>query len=186
MSLPATAYDNDSSLSDAQLRTIEAALHTLSQHLPEVNTLLDTSFSSISDQFMQVANLLAEYGALAEKENATDADKAHRAQVFSSMTALVTKTIVDMQFQDRVSQNLVITINIAKQIAELLQERLTHGTKLDTKMTQQLVYLLNLGEIKEKFIAYAQSTDAMEDPAEYGIRDAHVTAKDDEDDIELF
>lgn len=177
--------DDDPTLSSAQLRTIEAALHTLSQHLPEVNALLDTSFSNISDQFMQVSSLLTQYGALAEKEDATEEDKAHRAQLFSTMTTLVTKTIVDMQFQDRVSQNLVITINIATQIAELLQERLEHGTKLDTKMTQQLVYLLNLGEIKEKFIAYARSTDAMEDPAEYGIRDAHVEPKE-EDDIELF
>lgn len=185
MTLPAHALGNDLSLSDAQLRTIETALHTISTHLPEVNALLETSFASISDQFMQVASLLAEYGALAEKENATEADKANRAHVFSNMTSLVTKTIVDMQFQDRVSQNLVITINIAQQIAEQLQERLAHGTQLDTKMTQQLVYLLNLGEIKEKFITYAQSTGAMEDPAEYGIRDAHVAAKDD-DDIELF
>ena len=175
----------DSALSDEQLRTIEAALHTLSEHLPEVNHLLDGSFSSISEQFVSVADMMAEYGALAEKDDATDAEKERRAQVFSAMTALVSKTIVDMQFQDRVSQNLVITINVAKQIAEMLQERLHPGIQLDTKMTQQLFFLLNLGEIKEKFITYARSTGAMEDPAEYGIRDAHV-AKKDEDDIELF
>lgn len=179
------SQEEQHALSDSQLRTIEAALHTLSRHLPEVNTLLDTSFSSISEQFVQVAELMAEYGALAEKDTATDAEKEHRAKLFSTMTKLVSKTIVDMQFQDRVSQNLVITINVAKQIADLMQERLHMGTQLDTKMTQQLFYLLNLGEIKEKFIAYARSAGAMEDPAEYGIRDAHVEKKDD-DDIELF
>ncbi len=176
----------DAGLSPPQMRTVEAALHTLAVHLPEVNALLDTSFSSISEQFVEVANLLQEYGALCDKPSLSEAETASKHEIFQRMSALVGKTIIDMQFQDRVSQNLVITVNIAQQIAEALRGRIPEGTPLDTKLTQQLVHLLNLGDIKQKFTAYAQSVGAMSDPAEYGIREAVVTAKAEEDDIELF
>lgn len=172
------AIYNNNSLSAQQARTIEAVLHTLAVHLPEVNTLLDSSFSTISEQFVEVASLLGEYHDLTEKDA--------RDTMYARISSLVSKTIIDMQFQDRVSQNLVIAVNITKQISEFLETQLKHGTPLDTEMTQKLVYLLNLGEIKQKFIQYAQEAGAMGDPAEYGIRDAVVEVKPNEDDIELF
>lgn len=187
MNAQGTSLYSINSFSESQMRTVQAALHTLAQHLPEVNALLDSSFSSISEQFVEVADLITQCEALSGSDTASDQEKAKRSALFHRMSALVSKTIIDMQFQDRVSQNLVITVNVCSQIADFLDLQLRSGIPLDTKLTQQLVHLLNLGDIKQKFIAYSRECGAMEDPSEYGIRDAVVEEKaSDDDDIELF
>lgn len=179
--------ETPSNISEESLRTFHTALYTLAVHLPEVNKLLDESFSSISEQFVQTANLLSEYGELVKNPSLTAAEIEKRDYLHNQMGMLITKTIMDMQFQDRVSQNLVIAINVVKEIAKDIEEEVSLSGKLDASLTQRLVYLLNLGEIRHKFITHAKDMGAMDTPEDYGIHDANVEHKaPDGDDIDLF
>ncbi len=162
-------------VSHEQLRAVHTALHTLATHLPTINHLLDSSFTSISDQFIQVSTLLARYDTL-------ESSDPNRPELYQHMAQLVQKTIMDLQFQDRVSQNLVITINICRMLAEKLDA--PSGGTIDEPLTRELVNLLNLGEIKQQFLAYAGARNWIENPEAMGI--SMPKAEAEPDDIELF
>jgi len=164
----------DAPLGSETQATLHTAAHILSQHLDEVNQLLDTSFSNISSQFITISSLVSKLAKL------PDGDE--RTALTAEISALISKTIMDMQFQDRVSQNLVITMNILKSAAATLNVQ--HAEALDGTLSDEMVRLLNLGDIKQKFFAYAVERGWVESSA---VPKAEAeTASADDDDIELF
>lgn len=169
----ASINSSDAALSDNERATLHTAMHTLGEHLQEINQLLDDSFSSISNQFIEISGMVQ---ALASITGETE-----RQAQQTAISALIGKTIMDMQFQDRVSQNLVITMNILRESAAKLNT--TNAAALDDALGQDMVRLLNLGEIKQKFITYAQSRGWLSNPDTFGVV-APAAAGD--DDIELF
>jgi hypothetical protein len=164
---------SDTGLSAETRATLHTASHILSAHIQEINVLLDTSFSNISNQFITISSMVSALASLSDNE----ARSAKTAEI----SALISKTIMDMQFQDRVSQNLVITSNILKATADTLN--VDNAQTLDTPLADTLVHLLNLGDIKQKFFAYALErgwVDASTVPT------SDTTAPASDDDIELF
>lgn len=175
MSAASASAQHTEPVSQEQLRAVHTALHTLATHLPTINQLLDSSFTSISDQFIQVSTLLTRYDSL---ENSDPS----RPEIYQQIAQLVQKTIMDLQFQDRVSQNLVITVNICRMLAEKLDA--PNGGAIDEPLTRELTNLLNLGEIKQQFLAYAGVRRWIENPEAMGI--SMPKAEAEPDDIELF
>src|SRR5690606_21395472 len=70
--------------------------------------------------------------------------------------------VVDMQFQDRVSQNIIITINIINAIVEYLDQELAHSlpnvTKeerkklLDIGFARNILEQFRLGQLQQSFV----------------------------------
>ena len=176
----------------------KAALDVLCQQLPLVNELMETSFSSLSSQFIGLSTDMQELRTLA-KESSEDGGLAAEVQARAEKISGAMSTIImDMQFQDRVSQNLVITMNVLGAISRYLQteldmtqEALDHAdvrARLDKAFATELVGLLNLGELKQRFIEHLIAEGFISDGAELGYSPADSVSKraDDEDDIELF
>lgn len=108
----------------------------------------------------------------------------------------ISRIIVDMQFQDRVSQNLVIVTNVLNAVIRYLQGEIddtisnfnerNDRADLDKDFAQQLLKLLTLGELQHKFMDHLVTHHYISDYAELGYDpNAHPTKKDD-DNIDLF
>lgn len=167
---------DDADLSAEERAALHAATHTLSEHLKEVNQLLDTSFSNISDQFITISGKVS---ALADIS-----DEQARKTAVADIGQLISKTIVDMQFQDRVSQNIVIAINTLAAAANNLNVQ--HAAQMNEALTDELVRLLNLGEIKQKFHVYAAERGWITAEELSMLKGPTCAADMEADDIELF
>ena len=100
----------------------------LCDNLDKVNHLLETSMQEISNDFIQIATMFQEQNQrikdLAEKADDQSVSKQDLVEVQKEMDAidqLVGKIIVSMQFQDRVSQNIVITNKVMNTIVEYVK-----------------------------------------------------------------
>jgi hypothetical protein len=153
--------------------TAHAALHTLAKHLEEVNALLETSFEQISELFLTISGKIATLKDIA--------DESERARTCDEINALVMQSITDMQFQDRVSQNIVIARNVMNHAAEELQ--VTDDVPLNSERKEVMLHLLNLGDIRQKFLAYCIERGFV--PKEEAMPEQRQQT-DDDDDIELF
>lgn len=109
----------------------------------------------------------------------------------------ISRIIVDMQFQDRVSQNLVIVVNVLNAIITYLQEEIdTTITSLDKRneragldkdFAQKLMKLLTLGELQHRFMDHLVTHHYISDYAELGYDpNAHPDRKAGEDNVDLF
>lgn len=113
----------------------------------------------------------------------------------SNMLAAVSSGIVGMQFQDRVSQNLVIAENVSnemmiylaeimdKTIADVHEDHLDDKIAIDKDFAKRIVAYFTLGELQKKFVGNLMSCGHLDDPAEIGVVSLE---SDDADEIELF
>ena len=153
--------------------TAHAALHTLALHLNDVNALLEGSFEKISELFLEISNKLSNIKDIEDEET--------RNRLCDEVNALVMQSITDMQFQDRVSQNIVIARNVMNHAAEELQ--VTDSVPLNEERKEIMLHLLNLGDIRQKFLSYCIERGFVS-PDE-GMPEQRAQT-DDDDDIELF
>ena len=153
--------------------TAHAALHTLANHLNEVNSLLEGSFENISELFLEISSKLSNIKDIEDEET--------RNRLCDEVNALVMQSITDMQFQDRVSQNIVIARNVMNHAAEELQ--VTNDVPLNEERKEVMLHLLNLGDIRQKFLAYCIERGFV--PADESMPEQRQQT-DDDDDIELF
>ncbi|MCC7260533.1 MAG: hypothetical protein IT567_05830 [Alphaproteobacteria bacterium] len=154
------------------------ALEVLRAQLPEVKQLMEHNIESVSDAFSSIAAQLGDGGA-----SGPLADALGRA-------------IMGLQFQDRVSQNLVITINILHAVIEYLQrevdetasalDRAHERSKLDMDFAKHLMGLLNLGDLQRKFVHHLLEHGYIENPAALGLSPDTPDRKKANDDIDLF
>lgn len=139
--------------------------------------------------------------AMEAQENALQ--KAQEVALISSdkMVGAISAAIVGMQFQDRVSQNLVIAKNVIGEIAiyadasiertlQMLEEygEEISGAKgvLDKEFARSLIAGLNLGELQNMFIDHLIKHGYIESGEQLGFKPTEQTKAGDEDDIELF
>ncbi len=181
------------SISESQI----CALEVLAAHLPEVNDLLDGSFSEISQNFVEVSGQLDCYRKKVEIMAARDqsAEGEEALAMAHDISQRVGKLIVSLQFQDRVSQNMVITVNVMRAIVEYLQAEIKvtagsllqaeTGSVLDVEFAEKLIALLNLGELKQRFVEHLLAHGYITDAAEVGYNSGEYADCTD-DDIDLF
>lgn len=107
----------------------------------------------------------------------------------------LSKVIIAMQFQDWVSQNLVITLNVLGANIRYLKgeidatipalDHVHQRVEIDKEFTKLLILEFSLGELKNKFVDYLMTHEYITDPSEVGFEVADSTGTQD-DDIELF
>lgn len=178
-----------------------AALQVLTTQLPGVNDLLQGSFEEITAGFMEISSDFKQYQA-----HALEAASGEDEYAIKAMTDLgdrisqnIMRLVMALQFQDRVSQNLVITINVMNAIIAYQQdgiqqtqeklEMIGERAPLDLDFTKELLNLLNLGELKQHFVEHLVQQGFIEDTTALGIlpnTPQESAANNDDDDIELF
>lgn len=123
---------------------------------------------------------------------------------FSSdkMICAITSAIVGMQFQDRVSQNLVIATNVSKEIIIYLREAIDatissfesrehvlgkSGTiAIDETFAKKLIEYLTLGELQQKFIDHLITHGYITNPSQLGFIKDGLVKKQNGESVELF
>lgn len=228
------------SISESQICSTEV----LSEHLPKVNSLLESSMDEISSHFGNVADNVKEI----EKElstisdnvdiitidgsnvailehittlakNTSDAKTAEQlnklvtalqshelnlhAEIKKTQSTLtknaaeLSSIVVGMQFQDRVSQNILITINIMKAISSYLDqaisESLPNVTKqerrklLNMEFAKDLLKQFRLGELQHSFVDHLVNHGYISSAEDIGFFSKdHVGKQSSDDDVELF
>ena len=163
------------------------AIHALAEQLPEVNALLESSFEDISGTFMQIASQINAYKDKVGALELPDDARAELDALSGEMSSNITKIVMGMQFQDRVSQNLVIVINV---LNDLLQEWPDgEGSDAgDLAFARSVLEKMKLGEIRQRYLDYLLSHGLIEDAASIGFEpvEAQTSSDDDDDDIDLF
>ena len=166
-------------VAEPQLCVMEA----LGAQLLCVNELLERSFTDLSAQFVQMAQDIQDYRALTVAHGGEEAGKLGERIERSLM-----QSIVSMQFQDRVSQNLVITMDVLRELAVELEEQLaraeTSGT-IDVAAARELYHFLRLGEIRGAYLEALTRRGYIAGPQALGLDKPHAPQPA-EDDIELF
>lgn len=106
----------------------------------------------------------------------------------------MSKIVVGMQFQDRVSQNIMITINIMQAISSYLDKEIENSlpsvTKeerkkmLNKEFAKELLQKFRLGELQSAFVEHLVQHGYITDASEIGFspKDDNKTAED----VELF
>ncbi len=172
-------------LSEVQI----SVLNALARQLPDVNALMEESVSELSEIFVEIS------------DDVTHLQKQLTAQGEGAGDALVTtkklyeklgRVITGMQFQDRVSQNFVIAINVIREVsAELNQysadicSTIGHSEVTpDPDSITMFLEILKLGEVKQLFLDFLKERGhhALVESVGGGYH-GHVAV---EDDIELF
>jgi hypothetical protein len=228
------------SISESQMCSTEV----LSEQLPKINNLLETSMNDISVHFNKITQNSSEI----EKEikhidKAVDIIKVGKEEVkipdhlkqialetsddktAKALKSLATKIekqesdlhdeldktieniqdnineishiVVGMQFQDRVSQNILITINIMKTIVDYLEKEICKSLPnlpkeerrklLDKDFAKEILTQFRLGELQLSFVQHLIEHGYIKNADEVGFSiEDHQKKDDDEDDIELF
>lgn len=162
-------------VAEPQLCVIEA----LGIQLARVNTLLETSFNDLSTQFVHMAEDVAKLRH-AEGEN--------REALLETVERTLAKSIMSMQFQDRVSQNLVITMDVLRALASELESELASANRparIDADAARELYHFLRLGEVRAEFLEAMTRRGFISGPQDLGVSGNDVP-QGGEEDVELF
>lgn len=167
------------------LRAQQAMWEAMVTQLTQVNELMDSSCTSLSAEFISIANNVQQaQGAISD---AKPESLAHAQELLSQVARSVSQVILHMQFQDRVSQNLVIAMNLMRLVSEHTNA-MANGSASKANPTALVPYmdLMKLGEIKQKFVAELIARGLITDGAEVGYTSQAEGAGSADDDIELF
>lgn len=225
------------SISESQICSAEV----LSEQLPKVNSLLETSMNDISTHFGNIAKSsdeieqeishissavdiiemdgekisIPEYieslaTTTSDKDTAKkalkllSAIKSQERSIFGEIKKVkkaieanvseMSKIVVGMQFQDRVSQNIMITINIMRTISDYLDKEIANSLPsvskeerkkmLNKEFAKDLLQKFRLGELQSAFVEHLVKHGYITDASEIGFspKDHNKTAED----VELF
>jgi hypothetical protein len=183
-------------LSEAQISVLLA----LTKQLPVINSLLENSFNDLSSTFVEMSADIMDFQQHIKtlSDLNTDDDvivemSRESTEVSARISENLTKVIMGMQFQDRVSQNLVIAINVLKEIAAELDQyskdiciTLGHENTItpDADTITMFSEILKLGEVKQLFLDFLKERGHGELVEKIGGGFHGHTA--DEEDVELF
>jgi hypothetical protein len=185
------------SVSESQICSTEV----LSEQLPKINSLLETSMNSISSRFSAVStNLKTISNSIETLESSTqNEDKQALEQAKEALKKTnqdINQIIMDMQFQDRVSQNIVITINVMKAVVDHIEEsiettmpditRQERRKLLDVEFAKQILDQFRLGELQNSFVQHLLDHDYIKSPDEVGYEFKAEKSVDDDNDVDLF
>lgn len=166
------------------------AIYALAQQLPEVNQLLERSFEDISSTFMQIASAVGRYQQNVEALEMADETRARLEELKAQISSDISKVVMGMQFQDRVSQNLVITINVLNDLLEEWPEGESTDAR-DLAFAKSVLEKMKLGEFRQRYLDYLLSHQLIDSALSIGFdmgdsSSASSASEDDDDDIDLF
>ncbi len=179
------------------------AMQVLAEQLPKVNGLLEDSFEDISGRFVSmtqdVSSMRNMMKGISLEAGAVSGKVSSANNIMDRMSDQLMALTIAMQFQDRVSQNLVITINVLLETINYLQKGIDDticsipdeamSGVLDVDYSKKLLDQLKLGELRHHYVSHLLEQGYISDPADIGEcldEEEHKPAAADGDDIELF
>ena len=106
------------------------------------------------------------------------------------------KIIVGMQFQDRVSQNIMIAINIMQAVVSYLDKEIEHSLPnvskeerkkmLNIDFAKEVLQTFRLGELQLSFVNHLLEHGYIKDASDIGFDISAHDKADDDDDVDLF
>ena len=161
----------------------DAVYKIISEITPKLNSLVEVNIAQISESFANIASLFKKVSGEINPEVAQEIDKN------------IGSAIMGMQFQDRLSQNLVIIKNITDVLMDNISEtsKLSQssanavGESFNLDLAKKIIENLKLGELRDIFVARLISEGHIKSIEDLGIAVATEEEKQKlEDDIELF
>jgi len=157
-------------------------------HLDELAK--QTSDSQTAKSLRSLAKKIKEQekGLHGELKKATDNIKDNSLEI--------SQIVIGMQFQDRVSQNILITVNIMKTIVEHLEKEISNSLPslpkderrklLNKTFAKEILEQFRLGELQLSFVNHLIEHGYIKDANEIGFSIQAHEKQEDDDDIELF
>ncbi len=177
-----TIAGEQTSLSDA-LKGLQKSIGECEGGFPAIEKSLDDIVVAVDNQQGSMLSAIESAEVSSEK-----------------MVGAISGAIVGMQFQDRVSQNLVITENVLREtvlylkssidntLSMFLSNPVIKNTKydygLDKDFAKKMLELLNLGELQGQFVDHLIEHGYIENIEQLGLT-GNFEAEE-EDDVELF
>ncbi|NDF11415.1 MAG: hypothetical protein EB060_01170 [Proteobacteria bacterium] len=182
------------SIAESQICSLEV----LTQLLPDVSKRLESDMMAISEQFVMLASTLQAQHALIQKMLESEASHTslqtlHQQSQHSAQA--IGKIIMGMQFQDWVTQNLVIATNVIKANIAHLEESMDKTATpqqqadipIDKHFAKELVEDFKLGELQRRFVDHLLKHHYIKDTKEIDFSLSDVAEKKTADDnIDLF
>lgn len=181
------------------------ALDVVSHQLPNVRNILEENVEAISTHFTIFAKEINSQRLHIEDMKKTIDESGDSEEIKNKLDILgeysdklskeLMECIVRMQFQDRISQNLVIATNVIAEIKDYLDSSIDYTTHaledmvrsknltLDKGFAKKMLKHLTLGELQHKFVSDLINHGYIENEGELGIADIGAS---DEGEIELF
>ncbi len=227
------------SASESQMCSTEV----LSEQLPKINQLLESSMNDISTHFHKITQNTSEISKelqyleeaidiikvgnkeveipvhlenLAEKtsdlqtakalknlaltikkqENTLHIELKKAADNIKDNSLEISQIVVGMQFQDRVSQNIMITVNIMKTIVEYIEKEICISIPnmpkeqrkklLNKDFAREILKQFRLGDLQLSFVNHLIEHGYINNAEEIGFCIEDHEKKDSDDNIELF
>jgi hypothetical protein len=179
------------------------ALEVLSEEMPKINELLEADMSRLSDHFSNLTKICKEQEQMADSLLKSSAPKAQEVgkslkEKCSEANQEIGNIVICMQFQDRVSQNMVISIDVMRVIVAYLEEEInmtlnnfSHSFKkkdqrkrveIEVSFAKKVIEKLWLGDLRNSFVNHLLEHGYIEKPEDVG----HMVTKATSDGVDLF
>ncbi len=159
------------------LATATSVFTIIEDVIPKLNQLVEENILVISDSFSKIAASTK----ILSKQNTSPELKP----VFEEIEKGLGSAIMGLQFQDRLSQNLVILKNISEVLNEVSKKSSILGSGVDVDLGKKILENMKLGEIREVFINYLLSSGLIKDGSEIGYNPV-VCEVNKQEEVELF
>ncbi len=163
-------------------------LDVLLQQLPEVHGLLEESMVGITEEFVALAKDWQEMSDILGSDGG-DAMLPIDHRKLEAIQQRFGKLTVSMQFQDRVSQNLLAACDALQQVADKIQGCLDHqdvSYPVDTDLAKAQLAALRLGDLQTRYVEALQKRQFIATGSEVGFDHSTSAQAKDDDDIDLF
>jgi len=162
------------------LAASSSVLHVLNFILPKVNKLLEENILLITDSFTKIAESSVKAGNFIQS-----GEQKKAAEEIAQISKNVSSAIVGLQFQDRVSQNLVIADEISSLAnTNMLSVINSEDGVFGISALKQIYSKIFLGEIRNEFVDYLLKNGFIATPEE--ICHLEKIESDKNEEIELF
>lgn len=151
--------------------------------LLENMAVVSSEFSKISTNIERLKSLVGNGVGLVGESG------GEVAGVFSELSASMGKSIVALQFQDRVSQNLVILKDMSEAISVHLRESFSgfSAKDFDRGFNEKVMDIIKLGEIKDFYVRSLIDLGIIISEEDIGYKFGYANQRTEEDDnIDLF
>lgn len=180
------AYCSDMGESSLKaLITTSAVVEVMAKVTPDINEMLETNMLSISESFTEIAQSGRSLQDRLESASSGLPLDEMKAEV-EKINQNVAQVIIGMQFQDRLSQNLVILRDISEELQSTISGDLAGAEgDVDLDGLKRILELIKLGEIKNVFVDYLMEAGYIKSHEEIGHQVVDGTSSG-ADEIELF
>ncbi len=165
------------------LASASAVIEVMAKVTPDINHLLESNMILVSENFTKIA----EAGSNLKKmtlDNDDISSEAVKAEV-DKINSSVMNAIMSLQFQDRLSQNLVILENISKELSNSTAQAINLQSGVDLDLSKSILELIKLGEIRNIYIDHLVNAGLISGPEDLDYKQVDE-APSSADEIELF